>query len=99
MVALVLIIDYTSPNRFPFSPISHKYKATNIYEYFTPYVCLISTLLHHPPKCKVTNFEDTAHLVLTNHQAPHGMVPSTRYSVLTNTSPFGLPLITKPHRV
>ena len=55
MVALVLIIDYPFPNRFPFVTNNHKYKATNIYEYFTPYACLISPSLHNHPKYKVTN--------------------------------------------
>ena len=39
----------------PFFTIIHKCKATIIYEYFTPYACLISPSLHNHHEYKVTN--------------------------------------------
>ena len=49
MVALVLICGYTSFDHFPPFTLSHKYKATNIYEYFTPYVGPLSLSQHNHP--------------------------------------------------
>ena len=53
MVALVLIFEYFFLNTSPLYMINHIYKATNIYEYFMPYVCFMSPSLNLHLKCKI----------------------------------------------
>ncbi len=54
MVGLELICEYPSVNHLLFPIIKHKLKATIIYEYFTPYACLLSSPARHLAKRKAT---------------------------------------------
>ena len=64
MVALVLILEYHSHNHPHFPTVEHKYKATSIYEYFTPYACSLSPKLILHSKVKITISIGTSHLWL-----------------------------------
>ena len=61
MVALVLIFEYHFLHTSPCYTINHKYKATNIYEYFTPYACPMSPSSNIQLKLKVLNLSIKGH--------------------------------------